>query len=543
METQIGPENAAAGGHRPAPLTWVSRAFSWCEAHYGLDLRSLALFRMGIGTLLLSDLVTRCIDLRAHYTDVGVLTREHLVGGSRQAQSYSLHMLGGDTTSQVLLFLVAGVFASMLLVGYRTRLAALVSWILLCSLQNRNSLVLQGGDDLLRVMLFWSMFVPLAARFSVDAVLSRQDRQAATARTLPSKAGPYPSPPPRLLSLATMVLVMQLFTMYIVSAALKTGPTWHRDGSAIQLALHHHAFASALGQWLRGLPSNILQGLTWQVWWLERCGPLLFFIPWKTFWWRTLGAFVFIGFHLGLFLTLDLGLFPWVAIVCWLVVLPSWFWDGPVYRLSIRTKVLHGIDKLSESAQAFIARRRKRLGPPRPLPRVRPSWLGSLVVLVLASATGYGSAHAMTHGGNLTGERFDLLLLTRLHANWGMFAPDPPYTSGWFVSVAKQKSGAEVDVWNDGQSVSFDPPHLPSASYRRQRWRKLADNIATQNHEGVTRYFLRWLCREWNEDHAELEQIESITLYHMAQTANFPGKGYGPLSKNQLARENCPSLP
>ena len=498
---------------------------------------------MGLGYLLLSDLVRRAFDLRAHYTDVGVLPRERWIAGGGQKLYYSLHLLGGDTVSQVLLFLVAGVFATMLLVGYRTRLAALVSWVLLCSLHGRNGILLQGGDDLLRVMLFWSMFVPLNARFSVDAVRAERQLLKLAGSEHPPQAGPARKLPPRLLSLGSMALVLQLLSMYIASATLKTGLSWHRDGSAISIALHHQAFATAFGQWFRELPPNLLQGLTWQVWWLERTGPLLFFIPWNTYWWRTLGAFTFIGFHFGLLLTMELGHFPWVAIVCWLAVLPSWFWDVPVHRVSRKTGLLEKFNEFSMKIQASIARYEKWLGPPGRRPRVRPTWLGSLTLVVFASFTAYGTAYAMTHGGNLSGERFDPLFVTRLYANWGMFAPNPPSSSGWLVTVAKQKSGEEIDVWNDGQSVSFDPPALPSATYRNQRWRKLGDNILSDNQQSLRSSFLRWLCLEWNEEHEGPQRIESITLYHMAQTANSPSEGYGPLSQDQLARENCPATP
>jgi hypothetical protein len=148
----------------------------------------------------------------------------------------------------------------------------------------------------------------------------------------------------------------------------------------------------------------------------------------------------------------------------------------------------------------------------------------------------------MTHQGNVHGDEFHPLLMTRLYANWGMFAPNPPNTSGWFVTVATQKNGKEVDVWNDGP-VSFDMPNVPSATYKRQRWRKFGDNILSSNHAPIRGYFLRWLCREWNDSHSDAELIDKITLYHMAQTANWPSKGYGPLAKNELARETCPPPP
>lgn len=524
METQAGPENAS--GTSAAPVSWVSRAFAWCEARYGLDLRSLAVFRVGLGALLLADLVDRARDLRAHYTDVGVLTREHLVTGLGRPASYSLHMVSGDTVSQVLLFAVAGVSASMLLLGYRTRLASIVSWVLLCSLQNRNPLVLQSGDDLLRLMLFWSMFVPLGARFSVDAVLAEQ--------TPPLRS--------RLLSLGTLALATQLFTMYVVSATRQTGPSWHQDGTALQLVLHHQALATACGQWLRDLSPRVLQGLTWQVWWLERYGPLLFFVPWKTFWWRTLAAAAFVTFHIGSLVTLELGLLPWVAIVCWLVVLPSWFWDGPAYRLALGTKHYSSLSELSQRAQALIVRHRKWWGPPLPPARIRPTWFGSVLVLVCAGAAAYGSGDATRRGDHVISERLAALQRLGLSANWGLFVPDPPTTSGWLVSVAEQQGGAEIDVWNGGRAVTFEPPSVPSATYRSQRWRHLMQNVVPGSHARVNNV-LRWLCREWNEDRSELERVQSITLYQLAQTANSEAAGYGPISKYHVARESCPTGP
>ena len=84
---------------------------------------------------------------------------------------------------------------------------------------------------------------------------------------------------------------------------------------------------------------------------------------------------------------------------------------------------------------------------------------------------------------------------------------------------------------------------MPNTTYKRERWRKFGDNILSGGHAAIRGYFLRWLCLDWNEDHPGAEAIEHITLYHMAQTANWPGKGYGPVSKNQLARETCPPPP
>src|SRR5690606_30362650 len=183
---------------------WWIRARDFGAEHYGVDTRALGIFRIGLGLMLLYDLGSRSLDMTAHYTDDGFMPRQRLVGGWVSPLFYSFHNWGGNVASQAILFAVAAVFATMLLVRYRTRIAAVMSFVLLASLQGRNYLILQGGDDILRVMLFWSLFTPLAARYSVDAVLA-------------AHAGVKAPAPPRVFSIGALALVCQLFAMYVVS--------------------------------------------------------------------------------------------------------------------------------------------------------------------------------------------------------------------------------------------------------------------------------------------------------------------------------------
>ncbi len=97
---------------------------------------------------------------------------------------------------QALLFVVAAVAAVALLVGYRTWVASVVVWILLLSIQHRNPLVLGSGDDLLRMLLFWGMSLPLGAVWSVDRAVERE-------------AGALRWSTMRYFSLATVALFMR----------------------------------------------------------------------------------------------------------------------------------------------------------------------------------------------------------------------------------------------------------------------------------------------------------------------------------------------
>src|SRR5215212_6169444 len=113
---------------------------------FGLDVRSLAVFRVGLALVLIADLAIRATDLEAHYTDAGLLPRSAVA----PSWVFSPHLLHGSAWFEAVLFLVAGVAAGMLLVGYRTRAATFVSWLLLVSLHARNPVLTQGGDILHR---------------------------------------------------------------------------------------------------------------------------------------------------------------------------------------------------------------------------------------------------------------------------------------------------------------------------------------------------------------------------------------------------------
>ncbi len=276
---------------------------------FGIDLRTLALFRVGLGTLLLVDLALRARDLTAHYTDAGILPRAALVD-TQLVGSFSLHLLNGTVAFQAMLFIIAAVFAIMLILGSRTRLAAIVSWVLLLSLQNRNPQILSAGDSLLLLLSFWSMFLPLGARYSVDAAL---DRVPGLVRN-------------SYFTVATLALLVQGASMYLFGALLKSDAQWIPDGTALYYTLQLDYMVTPFGLWLSEFP-DFLQGLTFSVWWLEFVGPILIFSPIFHRTLRTLCLAAFITLNLGLFLCLELGLFPLVALVMNLAFVPGWMWD------------------------------------------------------------------------------------------------------------------------------------------------------------------------------------------------------------------------
>ncbi len=287
---------------------------------FGCDLRTLALLRVNLGGLLIVDLILRARDLGDHYTDAGVLPRAALLETATGWRP-SLHLVSGSAEIQALLLIVAGLVAVALMVGYRTRLATVVSWVLLISLHNRNPMVLQGGDVLLRMLLFWGMFLPLGARYSVDAALRRPDG----------------AEPNRFFSLATMALLVQVMSVYFFSALLKSDPVWIPDGTAVYYALSINYHATPVAEWLRQFP-RLLQGLTYYVWCLELIAPILMFSPVFHRPLRLVLMVLLITMHVGFILCLRIGLFPYISIASLLAFTPGWVWDRLEERVLIPSR-------------------------------------------------------------------------------------------------------------------------------------------------------------------------------------------------------------
>ena len=135
-----------------------------------VDLRSVALFRVGLATITLIDLAGRLCEVRAFYADDGLLPRKALIDLA-DPWAASLHFASGNgavITAALLLQLLLAVFV---LAGARARLCALASFVLLASLNARNPWVLLPGDALTVALWFWAMFLPLSARWSLDAAL------------------------------------------------------------------------------------------------------------------------------------------------------------------------------------------------------------------------------------------------------------------------------------------------------------------------------------------------------------------------------------
>lgn len=400
------------------------------RAVFGLDVRSLALFRAGLGLLLLFDLAMRAADLRAHYTDQGVLPVEL----ARQAPGplVSAFFVSGSMAWATALFVLSAVSALCLTVGYRTRVATIVSWVLLVSVQNRNLALAHAGDDLLRLCLFWAMFLPLGAVASVDA----------------RRRGPPAEW--KVASVGSAGLVFQLVSLFICALGFKVLGTSWSGGTAVSEALTLDQLARPLGVWLRGFPS-LLEAGTRGALSVQLLIPIAALVPFGPV--RTAGVLLIVMMNVTFGVCLWLGTFPWVGVVTALALLPAWFWETVARRAS------HPAAAPAPPATVW----RRRLG-------LAASAFG-LACIGLELACDLSEQGATWATQAATPERLDapvwpVIRGLRLDQRWAMFAPNPQTDDEWLELNATLADGRRVDVMPD----VLDQPMLLAHRPQRHRW-------------------------------------------------------------------------
>jgi predicted DCC family thiol-disulfide oxidoreductase YuxK/uncharacterized membrane protein YphA (DoxX/SURF4 family) len=280
----------------------------------GLDYRSLALYRCLMGLIVIADVVYRVPDLINFYTDVGLVPRTTFVSEMGMPWSFSFHLANGSLGFAIAMFALHFIFGLMLVFGFKSRWAMIGAYIMTASVHNRNWLVNNGGDDILRAILFISIFLPLDRCFSLDSALRRDKKPLGEVH----------------VSTWGWMFFLQVFVIYYVSYILKDHAIWRTDFTAVYYSSRLDIFSTTFGVWLRDFPTFQKLTTIFTIY-LEFLGPLLlvFAAVFGKFWWvaRFLVVLLFWGLHIGIIATMNIGVFPWTCLAMWLIFLPTPFWD------------------------------------------------------------------------------------------------------------------------------------------------------------------------------------------------------------------------
>jgi hypothetical protein len=461
----------------------------------GIDPRSLAVFRMAMGALLLGDLAIRAMDLKAMYTDEGMFPRSEICYHYTTIWNWSFNFGSGIASYQAMLFAVAAVLGLALLIGLETHLATIGSWLMLVSLHHRVPPILSGADVLLRMLLFWAMFLPLGRVWSLDTWRERWRSGALAEIRAP------------VLSFGSAAILLQIGLMYLFSAIFKSNLSW-LHGDVISRSLRHDFFASQMGPYLLHFPW-LLSGLTWGTFILEWAALPLLFFPNRTPSLRLCALAALALMHLGIFLSMKVDLFSPTALAGLTLFLPAEFWDS---RLLARF-----------SSQPEAAKQSSEGA------KIQAQGLGfyfkeSICLLLLMNVVLININSLPSHPLTVSPPLKTSFLKTAcgFGQKWSMF-DNVPSKSGWYVAWAKLRDGSDVDLLRKGSTLDWTKPYFPASMYPNYRWRKCFREMAYTDEQGYQVFrapVAEFLCRDWNRRNRPEKQVAEFDLIYCNEASD-----------------------
>jgi hypothetical protein len=453
-----------------------------------LDLRAIALMRIGIGFTIIIDLLLRYSDLEAHYSDYGVLPLEGLFKYIWDHRTFSLYTISNSWQLISILFFLNILCASCLLFGYRTKLFSILSWVFLLSLHNRNPLINQGGDDLLRLILFIGIFLPWGYRYSIDAINNTAIKKDQNEYT----------------SAAGATYLLQLICMYVFSALLKSGPEWTSEFTALYYALSLDQILLPFGKFIFQYYDFLLI-MTFLVYYIELLLPFTLVMPFFNNHFRIVFFILFAMMHFGIFLTLNVGLFPLISLVCSLGVLPS-----SVFNIIDRIKITRRINSLISKIPLHKAH--VSIFPKENFFQSNLMIFFSMCILFINFTT-LGKL-TLSSESNFTW----LIKSIRLDQHWAMFAPSVFKDDGWFIFLGKTEKGDLINIHENvtDNHVDYIKPVYVAGTYKNDRWRKYSEGILMISNAHFRPFYCSFLLNRWNRDHPN-KKINSLEIIYMKE--------------------------
>ncbi len=269
----------------------------------------IGVFRILFGFLVLANGLLFLPELQTWFGPQGVMSLETAARITPGIRVNLLQWMPSTESAVRIFFSTWLVSAFCLMVGLFTRIASIVVFVAICSLHNRNVLILHSGDTLMRVLSFFLIFAPAGAALSVDRLIALFKGRA--------------SPKHRLYSpWAQRLIQIQLSVLYLSTFLWKVqGNAW-LDGVATY-------YTSRLKEFERfpvfGLFDHawFIQLTTWGTLLVEfSMGVLVWFAELR---YAVLISGVFL--HLGIEYSMNIPLFEWITLSAY-----ACFIDADVYR-------------------------------------------------------------------------------------------------------------------------------------------------------------------------------------------------------------------
>jgi len=193
------------------------------------DCTTMGILRVLTAAVILLSLINDLPFVVDYYSDDGVLSGRTSM--FRSEFRFTILDYLGSPIHVIILYFIMIIFTLLLLIGKYTRFSAIIAFILLSSFHEKNTLILNSGDTLMRLMLFYIAISPSEKCLSLDSIKKRKNISFEEHK----KWQQWYIWPRRLIQI-------QLALVYLFAFLPKTGTTW-MNGTAIYYFLANSHFA------------------------------------------------------------------------------------------------------------------------------------------------------------------------------------------------------------------------------------------------------------------------------------------------------------
>ncbi len=540
---EIGPD---VGPQRwPGPCCNAIEMHVWLRSlwrtYFTIDVRSLGLFRILFGAVLLSDLARRWVELRFWYVNSGILPNHTLLWRPPTSNMFSLFFTVSTVQEAELGFFVCALIYGCFLAGYRTRWAQLFVLVARVSLNSRLALLENGGDMVMDLLCLLTLPLPLGARFSCDAVAAALATEPAPQNAEPGAESTTEPVQMSYASLAVLGILLQFSAVYLFNASAKTGAAWH-DGSAVHYALHQDKLVTWAGVWMREhLSVQALRWLTWSTLATEWVAWTLIITPIFVREARAVAVCVLPLLHLGFALGLNLGGFSLAMMSFYALLLMPEHWRVLSRLFGARVRPL---------AVALEQWLRRWLEPRAllPLGRVRRTLgEGATLLLILAIASeALNDNGAVPQALRVHQPKWAKAVIEypRILQGWRMFSSEPSRVDSMIYVDAVTQDGRHVDPYN---AVASDQPFpaggvVPRHMGQSQFFVMYSDRIPSDGYAAYRQAFSEWLQAYPDRTHHPEDCLLRYDVYLVTDQSPAFGSHEKPtpLSRQRFMAYNAP---
>ena len=300
----------------------LNRIVNLFKPWFAVDSRSLGLFRIVFGYLCLFDILRRWEFIDIFYTQASIIQ------SSLTSSSYKNFTLLNTFTSswEVHLFFIIGiVFSFMLMIGYKTKLSQVMCAIIIISIHNRAIMLENAADFFMNCMLIWTVFLPLGISFSIDSLSNTLKNNKENSIDDLNNRDFGVNKSQTLYSFAYFCMIYQIATIYFFTGLDKTGYDW-MNGSAVYKMFQLDTFLTPIGYFLREyITFPVSKFFTYSTLGIEYFAPVILFFPFYSYILRFLFIIVYSIFHISIRLAIKVGLFSYVLMCCFILLIDKYF--------------------------------------------------------------------------------------------------------------------------------------------------------------------------------------------------------------------------